>query len=146
MLVLLSAIFGFIGSAIAPFFKYIQDKQDKLHELEVMKLQLQSQTQMASMQFQEIQNNAANVQLQTLYASMKPTGTIWDSINNSIRPVITYTFMLLYIAFKCIQFYMVTNSNETLEMILEYLWGTEDQCTWSALITFYFGTRAFYKK
>lgn len=153
---LLSSIVGFMSSGLPTFMKYFQDKQDKAHELAIIQLQMQAQRETAGERIQEIQIENANSQLTTLYENaLKPTNIkLIDGINGLIRPIVALVFIGIYIAMKIPHIellgQMIINQNhfndhemylKTYKVLSDELWDHTDSCIFSAIISFYFGSR-----
>ncbi len=65
------------------------------------------------------------------------TGIKWvDVLNGTVRPVIAYSFFILYAVIKAMQF------SADLPWLL---WTVEDQAIFAGIISFYFGQRAMSK-
>jgi hypothetical protein len=88
---------------------------------------------------EEIQINANAEESKYLYYHASKTSKVkWvDALSSSVRPVITYTFFLLYATLKIIDFLNVGS--------MEPIWSDEDQGIFCAVIGFWFGQRAFSK-
>jgi len=135
MLTLLSSLLGLFSSALPDLLKYFQDKQDKAHELDVMKLQMEMQAAGASQRLDEINANADIAETTALYKTYT-TGVHWvDALNGTVRPVIAYSFFILYAFVKY---------NQITAMPWQ-LWTEDDQIIFSGIISFYFGSRAMSK-
>lgn len=136
MLALLGSLLGFVSSAVPDIFKIFQDKRDKAHELEILKLQMQQQAQGHNEKLEEIGANADIAEMQALYKTYS-TGVTWvDALNGTVRPMIAYAFFVLYAVVKGMQFH---------QGLAWQLWTDEDQMIFSGIISFYFGSRAMNK-
>ena len=90
----------------------------------------------ASQRLEEIQLNADIAESQALYRTYS-TGIRWvDALNGTVRPVIAYSFFILYALVKVMQF------SADLPWLL---WTAEDQAIFAGIISFYFGQRAMSK-
>ncbi len=145
MITLISSLIGFIGSSIPSLFKYLQDKEDKKHELAIMQLQMTMQEKQLSQNLEEIKINADVEELKALYATYNTGNSYIDGFNGTVRPVVTYLMMFLFIAIKIMQFTQLDPSTPEFAK-LEVLWDDEDQALFSGVISFYFGSRHFNKR
>ena len=135
MLTLLSSLFGFITSFAPEFFNFIKDKRDKAHEIEIMRLQLQASKAGKQQSLDEIEIQNSFKETEMLYKDTVKLSKAANILAASVRPIITYSFFLLYVLAKITMF-----------QVAEYdLWNEEDQILFCAIIGFWFGHRAFNK-
>jgi len=136
MITLLGSLLGFLSAAFPDLLKLFRDTQDRKHELRILELQTQQQAQGHSNRLEEIQVNADIAESRALYQTYN-TGIRWvDALNGTVRPVIAYSFFMLYASVKLMQF------SEGLPWLL---WTEEDQAIFAGIISFYFGQRAMAK-
>ncbi|MES2983893.1 MAG: hypothetical protein V4735_01750 [Pseudomonadota bacterium] len=165
MIALFSALLGFISSAVPDMFKLFRDAKDRAHEITLLKLQMEydrarlvaaasEQVAVRNVQLQEIALQAVTAEQGALNARVKDslTGIHWvDALAGSVRPVITYSFFMLYFLVKCAQFHMLLapglpwQSGLTMGQALASLWTEEDVAIFSAIMAFWFGQRAMKK-
>lgn len=150
MLAILSALLGLVSSFAPKAIDLFKDKQDKNHELEVMKLQMQAAKEGAQSHLDEVVVNAAGqeaVERQKAYtAELKYTG--WYSA--SVRPTVTYLFVLVYIVVKISMIYNLMHPAASLPWqdsltffkAISLVWGDEDVALFSWVMAFWFGDRA----
>lgn len=148
MLTLLGSLLGFIGSAFPDILRCFQDKRDHAHELALFRLQIKM-TQLGQMHHRD----TAEIQMDTreieaIYQHARPSGIQWiDALSGSVRPIITYTFFLLYAAVKVSQGYVIlaVADQMNLAQALLRIWHEEDQALFAAVMAFWFGQRALRK-
>lgn len=144
MITLLGSLLGFLSAAFPDFLKLFRDAQDRKHELKILELQMQQQTQGHANRLEEIQTQADIAESRALYRTYN-TGIRWvDALNGTVRPVLAYAFFLLYFTIKCMQFALVDLANP-LPWQIAMLWNVEDQAIFAGIISFYFGQRAMTK-
>jgi hypothetical protein len=162
MIALLSALLGFFSSAVPDMFKLFRDAKDRAHELAILKLQIDydreklasAATENAQTRHQQLQaieaQNLGQEQL-ALNARIKDslTGIHWvDALSGSVRPMITYAFFGLYVLVKAAQFSLLMQSelpwqnDLSVAQALVSLWTEEDVAIFSAIMAFWFGSRA----
>lgn len=142
MITLFGSLFGFISSMIPEVFQFFKDREDKKHELKILEMQLAQQRQGHSQRLEEISVQADISESTAIYKTYT-TGIHWiDALNGSVRPVLAYSFFLLYALTKFLQMLLI---NEITPELLPVLWGEEDQAIFAGIISFYFGQRAFAK-
>jgi len=145
MITLLASIAGFISSLIPEILKFLRDKYDKQHELNVMTKQIEfSQISPNQRSPEEIQMTCDVMERASLYSTYK-TGISWvDALNGTVRPVLAYSFFIMYGALKVAQYRAITGSMFAIEYI-DILWSVDDQAIFAGIISFYFGQRAVSK-
>jgi hypothetical protein len=85
---------------------------------------------------EEIHVEADIAESRALYRTYN-TGIRWvDALNGTVRPVIAYSFFILYASVKIMHF------SADLPWLL---WSEEDQAIFAGIISFYFGQRAMSK-
>jgi len=136
MITLLGSLLGFLSAAFPDFLELFRDAQDRKHELKILELQMQQQAQGHANRLEEIQTQADIAESRALYRTYN-TGIRWvDALNGTVRPVIAYSFFILYAVVKAMQF------SADLPWLL---WTEEDQAIFAGIISFYFGQRAMSK-
>jgi hypothetical protein len=166
MIALLSALLGFVSSAVPEFIRLFRDGKDRAHEITLLKLQMEyeqqklvtqsaeqgqeraTRLQAVALETQQAQELALNARLKAQF-----TGIHWvDALSGSVRPVLTYGFFLLYVAVKLAQFHLLVNpafpwnAPLSLPQALVALWGEEDIAIFSAIMAFWFGSRIMQKR
>ena len=136
MITLIGALLGFISSAFPDLLKIWRDAADRKHELAILQMQMEQQRQGHTHRLEEINVQADIAESRALYKTYH-TGIKWvDALNGTVRPVIAYSFFILYAVVKAMQF------SADLPWLL---WTAEDQAIFAGIISFYFGQRAMSK-
>jgi len=144
MMTLLATLLGFISSTFPDLLKLWKDGADRKHELEILKLQIEQQRQGHVNRLEEIQIAADSLESKVLYKTYS-IGIKWvDALNGTVRPVLAYSFFLLYATVKYAQITMLLDSINLLEAF-PLIWQDEDQTIFAGIISFYFGARAMSK-
>ena len=144
MMTLLATLVGFISSAFPDLLKIWRDAADRKHELTILQMQMEQAAQGHSQRLEEINAQADISETRALYRTYS-TGIRWvDALNGTVRPVLAYTFFLLYFVIKCMQF-AVVDLSDPLPWHMATLWSVEDQAIFAGIISFYFGQRAMSK-
>lgn len=72
--------------------------------------------------------------------------TLWDGVRASVRPVITYAFVLLFIAAKItILYHLVVIKNTDIAIAIDRVWDETASTILAAVIAFWFGGRMLEK-
>ncbi|NBS69046.1 hypothetical protein EBT31_09050, partial [bacterium] len=157
-LTLLSTLASFLTGGLPKLLELFKDRGDKKHELEMMRISIERETQMAERGFvaqqriEEIRADAAAAQAAAserlaLYKHDTDIGkgaSQWViGLRASVRPVITYGmfFMLCFInGFGC---WYAVQQGVPFNEALATLWDEETQALFASIIAFHFGTRSF---
>jgi len=140
MLALLASLAGFFTSFIPELLNFVKDKRDKNHELEIIRLQVEAGKSQSSSKLEEVKIHADNVESKIIYNHAKPAGIKWvDALSASVRPFITYSFLLLYLGIKAT---ILLNYHPNISMPI---WTEEDTGIFAAVLGFWFGNRSFLK-
>lgn len=144
MMTLLATLLGFISSTFPDLLKVWKDGADRKHELEILKLQLEQQRQGHVNRLEEIQIAADGIEARALYKTYS-IGIKWvDAFNGTVRPVLAYSFFILYAIVKYAQVSILLDYSPVTEA-LPLIWHEEDQTIFAGIISFYFGQRAMGK-
>lgn len=109
-----------------------------MREQQLQAIELQTQTQQEAILNDRVRDSI--------------TGIHWvDALSGSVRPMITYAFFTLYVLVKCAQFSILLSpalpwqNNLSVAQALVSLWTEEDIAIFSAIMAFWFGSRALMK-
>ena len=144
MVTLLGSLIGFISAAFPDLLKIWRDAADRKHELTILEMQMAQAAQGHQQRLEEI-NAQADISESRALSKTYYSGIKWvDALNGTVRPVLAYSFFLLYFVIKCMQFAMV-DLVDPLPWQITALWSVEDQAIFAGIISFYFGQRAMSK-
>lgn len=142
MITLLGSLFGFLSAMLPEGLSFLRERADREHELKILSLQMEQQRLGHTQRLDEIRVQSDSAEMRALYKTYQ-SGVEWvDALNGTVRPVLAYSFFLLYAVVKLYQF---GESDMSLPWTVERLWGEEDQAIFAGIISFYFGQRAFRK-
>ena len=142
MITLLASISGFISSIIPEVIKYFKDINDKKHELHILEKQIEYTKMNPSRDLEEINITRNLAEQSAIYATYK-TNVRWvDALNGSVRPVLAYSFFIMYMMVKYLQYQAILKSAHIVEH-LEIIWNINDQAIFAGIISFYYGQRTF---
>ena len=171
MLTLLSTLLSFLMGGLPKILDFLQDRQDKKHELELAQMQIQRELEMRKLGFEaqervehihtqqlEIETKSAEKQslvqaqqaeMQAIYAHdmslNEGTSTWMKDLRASVRPVITYGFFFLLVFVDVGLFAYGWSRGVPFTELAEMLWDPETQALFASIIAFHFGGRAFGK-
>ena len=171
MLTLLSTLISFLMGGLPKILDFLQDRQDKKHELELAQMQIQRELEMRKLGFEaqervehihtqqlDIETKSAEKQslvqaqqaeMQAIYAHdmslNEGTSTWMKDLRASVRPVITYGFFFLLVFVDVGLFAYGWSRGVPFNELAEMLWDPETQALFASIIAFHFGGRAFGK-
>ena len=150
MFPLVGAVLGLVGSMLPEGLKLYKDRQDKKHEIELMKLQMDYTRMSNELKLEEIGAQADIEEAKALYkfAEPKMTGVRWvdatlQLANGLVRPITTAWIVGIYSAVKYAQFRMTDAA--TWLQALNKIWTDADMTIMFTVIMFWFGKRSFEK-
>ncbi|RTK92642.1 MAG: hypothetical protein EKK61_03400 [Rickettsiales bacterium] len=142
MITLLASIAGFISSIVPEIIKYFKDANDKKHELNIFDRQIEYNKLNQIRSMEEIHVNRDALEQASLYSTYTSNIKWVDTLNGSVRPVLAYSFFLMYVSVKYLQYKAITESAYIIEY-LEVIWSIDDQAIFAGIISFYYGQRTF---
>ena len=147
MISLLGSLLGFGTSFLPSVLDYFKQAQAHKQKVELMRVQSDLMEKKSALRIQELDKQAEIKEVEGLYkhdASLDG-GKFVNALRSSVRPVITYIFMGLFIAVEIsiIVKFMETGGEWTEAVNL--LWSDEVAGLWSAILAFWFGNRAISK-
>ena len=140
MLTLLGSLLGFGSSFLPKVMDYFQDKADKKHELEIMVRQAEIQLDKTA-----IDANIREVETIHEHDAAIDGGGFMNAIRASVRPVITYLFMGLFIGVEVTTYYLLIQQGVAPGVALVAAWSDQVMAMWSSILAFWFGGRQFKK-
>ena len=153
MLTLLGSLLGFGSSIFPSILAFFQDKSDKKQELATMEMELQLQDNRTKNNIKEFTVQADSTrdlaQIKSIEQSiiqahmpMKSTGVKFiDGLRGSVRPLVTFLFVGLYIASKsCVLYYGLDNGSTMLEFAT-VAFSEDDLAILATILAFWFGDR-----
>ena len=171
MLTLLSTLISFLMGGLPKILDFFQDKFDKLHELQLARLQIERELEMRKLGYEAQERvehirseqlateSAANTtqaligaqqaEIQAIYAhdtSLNEGTSQWmRNLRASVRPVITYGFFFLLLFVDVGLFAYGWHQGASFVELAEMLWDSDTQALFASIIAFHFGGRAFGK-
>jgi hypothetical protein len=171
MLTLLSTLISFLMGGLPKILDFFQDKADKLHELQLARLQIERELEMRKLGYEAQERvehirseqlateSAANTtqaligaqqaEIQAIYAhdtSLNEGTSQWmRNLRASVRPVITYGFFFLLLFVDVGLFAYGWHQGASFVELAEMLWDSDTQALFASIIAFHFGGRAFGK-
>ena len=147
MITLLSTIFGILSSLLPSIVNIFQKKLDYAHEIELTKIKMDAAREgiILQLQVEGIKAELAEGESIRRHDMDIEYKGFWGKVRASIRPVITYSFFILFCGIKISAFVVLVNRNATPTELLLLVWDNETMAIFSAIIGFWFGSRAIEK-
>ena len=148
MLALLSPLFGIMGSLLPSIVRIFERKQEIKYEIELTKIKLDAAERQADLQFhiEEIKADAQSRQSALDHDKSLDGGKFINALRASIRPVITYSFFILFVAVKWAAAYTMIQQGQDIPTMLNAVWDEETIALFGAIMGFWFGSRNWQKK
>lgn len=161
MLTLISTALSFLMGGLPKLLDFFQDKSDKGHELELARMQTEREMQMlkegyiAQARVEEIRTEqiaiqSAEKEREALYAHDIAIGqgaSQWViNLRASVRPAVTYLFVLLLIIVDIASIAWAWSSGANFAESIVLVFDSDEMQILASIIAFWFGTQAFSKK
>ena len=167
MLSLLSTLGGLLISGLPKLLDYFQDKSDKKHELELARMQGELQTQamregfLAQQRVEEIRTDQVAMQsdAQMTVAALEHDQKVLDRASTwvanyvgTVRPTITYIFVIELVAINLYMMYWVMSQPELLKSMddikqfADVIFSSDEMAMLGGIIGFWFGSRNWQKR
>ena len=145
MLTLISSLLGFGTSFVPKVLDYFQDKSDKKHELMLMDKQLEQQIQLGELSLRKSHIDADTEEFKAVHrhdtAIMKNASQWSITLSSTVRPVITYLFMFLFITVEVSAYWVLLNQGVDALGAVAIVWDEEITSLFAAILSFWFGGR-----
>ena len=155
MLELLSLLFGGILRIVPSILEYVDAKNKRQHEREMVALQIEADKVRSELRQQETETKAlGDASAAQTNRSFIPTGRAWidiflalvEAVNATVRPVLTYFYcLLLYGGYKVALFVTMTDQGGSWKDAALALWTSADYSVMLSIISFWFVDRALRK-
>ena len=150
ILTLMGSALGFLGSAVPRIFDMVDEWQDRKHEVEMVKLNMEAAKMQHGLRLEEINAKADIAQTKAIYKhdssiQTKPGGFI-NALRGSVRPVTTYIFLSWFISTKAFALYaLVCVEGIMVAQAMPIIYDEGSAAIFAAIISFWFGSRAMSK-
>jgi len=160
MLTLISTALSFLMGGLPKLLDFFQDKGDKKHELELARMQMERELQMAERGYQaqarieEIKTEQVAMETQAqersaMYAHDIEIGkgaSQWViNLRASVRPMVTYLFVLLLIVVDIASIWWAWSTGASFAESIILIFDSDEMQILASIIAFWFGTQAFKK-
>lgn len=152
---LLGGLVGGVLRVVPEVMSFLDKKNERAHEIEMFGLHLDADKLRGEQAIKEgeLQQETTRIAggMQALMEGIKAqgqlTGVRWvDGMNQTVRPLVTYILLTLYVSAKCATMYMLFHDGMALPQILQNSYGESDVAMLSGCINFFFLNRIFDKQ
>lgn len=148
MSALLGSLLGFSGSIIPTITDYFSKKQDQKFELAKMEKKAEliknGYTHEMAMFEQQANDKEHERLIEHDISINKGTGFI-SGLQKSVRPVITYSFFILFATVEITLLQKAMALNVPFNEALTVVWDDDTEAIFAAIMSFWFGNRAMEK-
>ncbi len=152
---------SFLAGGLPKILEIFQDRQDKKHELALVAAQKErelalaergfiAQARVEEIKLEQIQTQTAAEERQALYSHDVEIGkgaSQWMiNLRASVRPVVTYIFVLELVAINIAGVWYAYNTGVPFAAAMAEVFSDDEMLILSSIIAFWFGTQAFGKK
>lgn len=148
MLALLGSALGFGTSIIPEILGYFKQKQANDQELAMLEAKAKYAEKLNELDLKKLDAQADISESENIYKHDQSldSGPFVNALRGSVRPVITYTFVLAFLVMKGVLIYaLISNQSVDWTTAIQMAWGEEEAAIFSCIISFWFGTRSMSK-
>ncbi len=151
---LLGGLLGGTLRLVPEFLKWLDRAGERKHELLMQDKALEFEKLRGASRLAELGSEAEKIWTSGAFASLqnalagqgKKSGIRWiDALSISVRPIITYWFMLIYCGTKVSLLAVTFLNGGDLEALARLAWTRDDMVIWSGMLNFWFLGRVFDK-
>jgi hypothetical protein len=145
---LLGSLVGFTGSVIPAITDHFAKKQEYKFEIEKMEKQAELMRAGYDQEMKMYQQRASDDEHGRLIehdVAITKNRTFIGALQSSVRPVITYSFFILFAIVEISLLSQAIQMDLPLDQAIATLWDEDTKAIWGAVIAFWFGSRAIEK-
>jgi hypothetical protein len=161
MMTMISTFLSFLAGGLPKILEIFQDRQDKKHELALVAAQKErelalaergfiAQARVEEIKLEQVQVQSAAEERVALYQHDMEIGkgaSQWMiNLRASVRPVVTYIFVLELVAINIAGVWYAYNTGVPFAAAMAEVFSDDEMLILSSIIAFWFGTQAFGKK
>jgi len=161
MMTMVSTFLSFLAGGLPKILSIFQDRQDKKHELALVAAQKErelalaergfiAQAKVEEIKLEQVQVQTAGEERQALYQHDMEIGkgaSQWMiNLRASVRPVVTYIFVLELVAINIAGVWYAYNTGVPFAAAMAEVFSDDEMAILASIIAFHFGGRAFSQK
>ena len=148
MLSLLGAALGFGTSVIPSIIQIFTQKQADAQELKMLEAKGKYAAQLSSLKLDELDAKADIAESEGIYKAMAAANAksgFAAALSGSVRPVVTYLFVGLFLTVKISGLFYSMSTGVTFNDAALAIWNDDTNLLFTSIISFWFGSRQFAK-
>ncbi len=148
MLALLGSALGFGTSIIPEILNFFKQKQANEQEVRMLEARAKYAERLNELELKSLDAKADIAEAENIYKHDQAldAGPVINALRGSVRPVITYLFVVMYLTVKGVMIYaLISNQNVDWTTAIQSAYSEEDAAILATIISFWFGNRAFSK-
>jgi hypothetical protein len=151
---IIGALLGIGGRLVPEVVKYFQDKRDKAHEIDLLRLQIDSADKLTHLRMEEsrqaeeykLDGKGLDTLLEAVKGQFANATGIAATLSACVRPIVTYWYMLLYSVVKIAIVWSNYDFGTPAAIAVAQAWTNDDIALFSAIMNFWFLDRVLAKR
>lgn len=151
---IIGALLGIGGRLVPEVMRYFQDKRDKAHELDMLRLQIDSADKLTKLRMDEtrqaeeyrLEGKTLDAHMTALAGQFAVTVGWAAQLSAGVRPIVTYWYMLLYSVVKIAIVYSNYVFGTPAAIAIAQAWTNDDIALFSAIMNFWFLDRVLSRR
>lgn len=143
---ILGILAGLLSAGLPDLLALFKEKQKLAHDLAVLEVQERMAASGHKFKLEEVNTEADIREIEALHSEFAKRGATWvwmEALIQSVRPILTYSFFILYASVKVSGLTLALGALDgDIAHSLLAVWHEEDQVIFSTIIAFWFGQRA----
>ena len=148
MLSLLGSALGFGTSIIPSVIDLFKQRQQDKQELAMLQAKARYAAQLSELKIDELRSKSDIAEIEGIHKSQAAAvsnSTFAAALSGSVRPIVTYLFVGIFLTVKITALVTSMKAGQTLNDAMPIIWDQDTQILFSGIISFWFGHRAFEK-
>ena len=148
MLSLLGSALGFGTSIIPSVIDLFKQRQADKQELAMLQAKARYAAQLSELKIDELRSKSDISEIEGIHKSQAAAvsnSTFAAALSGSVRPIVTYLFVGIFLTVKITALVTAMKAGQTLNDAMPIIWDQDTQILFSGIISFWFGHRAFEK-
>ena len=148
MLSLLGSALGFGTSIIPSVIDLFKQRQQDKQELAMLQAKARYAAQLSELKIDELRSKSDISEIEGIHKSQAAAvsnSTFAAALSGSVRPIVTYLFVGIFLTVKITALVTAMKAGQTLNDAMPIIWDQDTQILFSGIISFWFGHRAFEK-
>jgi len=148
MLTIIGSALGFATSIVPEIISIFKQKQKDSQELKMLEAKAKYASELSTLKINELEAKADISEIEGIYSEMKSANSkskFAAALSGSVRPVVTYLFVTLFLAVKSGALIDQMSLGIGWGDAMKIIWDEETAALFAGVISFWFGHRAMSK-